>query len=1077
MANEKFKVKFGLAVGDTAATVDGTTGDINTNGSITANQNLQINGSATLGNTSGDTVSINGTATVFNGLTIGSSSGDQVTVNSQVTGNIAFTDNSTTTNRGVTGTVGTNDYWKFGGGATGVNAGYAEIATGDDGNDPIYVRQYTGGSITNQVTLLDASGNTTLAGDLFIENDGNVYASGQTLVLNNNDVAGGDVDIVAYRGTAGATSARLRWNESTDRWTFTNDGTNYTNLPVATDSPSYAGATLGNISVGVATDNTIASTDTNGNITLTPNGSGTVIVSSDLAVNGATSADITTTTTTGTVFNATATTVKLGEAATTVSIGANTGTTTINNSLVADDISITTIDATNIEVTNIKAKDGTAAMTIADSTGIVTVSTALNVDNLNLSGNTISSTDTNGNINLSPNGTGMVDITKNVMADLGVSVTRTLTSGGKQVNADGNVLVLNQPINTTQGAVAGFFDNSTGPRSGRIVIRDYGENDGNLATNQTQGQANVFQEGSRGTAVAPLAPNAAQVAIAANVMGTYDGLRWSSENGVGAPVAYVAQTAEAFASETSVFTASISGTTLTVTAVASGAVHVGQLITGTGINAGTLITAYGTNTFGGAGTYTVNINYDGIGTNPAPVASTTVTGVGTSAGGTRIAELIAPQGNKYSTAARQTIRVTAQTAPTTTTVNTVAVPTNATLNIVNGNTEQADASYVNTAGTAVYKARGGGTFQIPSLNLIMQGVPIQDTCSFTGYIDNGAGAAGNTLTVTAVASGVLYGTTNAGAAGGGQLIRATALSNTTPYFIQSQQTATSAAIATTTATGTSGTPTITVASATGIVVGQFVVAAGVPANTFVITTVGTTITLSNNLTAPLAATAINFYTAGGIGTYTVASTFQTAGTTLGSSGSPVAMVAGPDDYALVSRGGTIAFNAARKSTVVNRRAPMKSGDTLAIITAAGQTGQIGTATTRTSGQMLFQAAEDFSTSVGGTRCLIQTVENGTSTLSTRLLLNSLTSSISSNTITLESATGTDYLVMNGTSNTFYQPVGFPVKTAAQWNVITGAVGQQVCVSDSAGGAHPNGMMAFWDTSNARWSYIHDNSAV
>ena len=35
MSNEKFKVKFGLAVGDTAATIDGTTGDIVTNGTVT----------------------------------------------------------------------------------------------------------------------------------------------------------------------------------------------------------------------------------------------------------------------------------------------------------------------------------------------------------------------------------------------------------------------------------------------------------------------------------------------------------------------------------------------------------------------------------------------------------------------------------------------------------------------------------------------------------------------------------------------------------------------------------------------------------------------------------------------------------------------------------------------------------------------------------------------------------------------------------------------------------------------------------------------------------------------------------
>jgi hypothetical protein len=43
-----------------------------------------------------------------------------------------------------------------------------------------------------------------------------------------------------------------------------------------------------------------------------------------------------------------------------------------------------------------------------DDAGVVTGVTQLNVDNLRLDGNTVSSTDTNGNINLTPNGTGVV---------------------------------------------------------------------------------------------------------------------------------------------------------------------------------------------------------------------------------------------------------------------------------------------------------------------------------------------------------------------------------------------------------------------------------------------------------------------------------------------------------------------------------------------------------------------------------------------------------------------------------------------------------------------------------------------
>jgi len=65
-----------------------------------------------------------------------------------------------------------------------------------------------------------------------------------------------------------------------------------------------------------------------------------------------------------------------------------------------------------------------------------------------------------------------------------------------------------------------------------------------------------------------------------------------------------------------VFTGSISGTTLTVSAVTNGVLTVGSAISGTGITAGTKITAYGSGT-GGAGTYTVDISQT--------VASTTIT--------------------------------------------------------------------------------------------------------------------------------------------------------------------------------------------------------------------------------------------------------------------------------------------------------------------------------------------------------------------------------------------------------------------------------------------------------------------
>jgi len=71
------------------------------------------------------------------------------------------------------------------------------------------------------------------------------------------------------------------------------------------------------------------------------------------------------------------------------------------------------------------------------------------------------------------------------------------------------------------------------------------------------------------------------------------------------------------ASQNPVFTGSISGTTLTVTAVTSGNIGIGSVISGTGVTVGTTITALGSGT-GSTGTYTVSASQT--------VASTTITG-------------------------------------------------------------------------------------------------------------------------------------------------------------------------------------------------------------------------------------------------------------------------------------------------------------------------------------------------------------------------------------------------------------------------------------------------------------------
>lgn len=98
--------------------------------------------------------------------------GNQWTSGSQwVNGNLLFTDitgNTVDTGmslKGIYGRIGGNDGWRIAGGARANNVGYLEIATCDDMNEPIYVRQYGGGgdwngyvSLARTFTLLDAAG-------------------------------------------------------------------------------------------------------------------------------------------------------------------------------------------------------------------------------------------------------------------------------------------------------------------------------------------------------------------------------------------------------------------------------------------------------------------------------------------------------------------------------------------------------------------------------------------------------------------------------------------------------------------------------------------------------------------------------------------------------------------------------------------------------------------------------------------------------------------------------------------------------------------------------------------------------
>ena len=138
---------------------------------VTSATRLQTARKLTIGNT-GKT--FNGTADVAWTLAdIGAAASNHthsyipLSGSASITGDLEFTNYSGTATRGVIGKIGDNDYWRIAGGATASNAGYLEIATADDANEPIYVRQYGSGkfgTLTRTATLLDGSGNTSFPG-------------------------------------------------------------------------------------------------------------------------------------------------------------------------------------------------------------------------------------------------------------------------------------------------------------------------------------------------------------------------------------------------------------------------------------------------------------------------------------------------------------------------------------------------------------------------------------------------------------------------------------------------------------------------------------------------------------------------------------------------------------------------------------------------------------------------------------------------------------------------------------------------------------------------------------------------
>lgn len=133
--------------------------------------------------------------------------------------------------------------------------------------------------------------------------------------------------------------------------------------------------------------------------------------------------------------------------------------------------------------------------TVYSGTGVATalkVSTgAISVDNIKIDGNTISSTDTNGNINLSPNGTGTVAFSKAAITGGTISGVSISTLTGAVAVADGGTGATTAPnarTNLGLGTIATQDANNVSVTGGSITgITDLAVSDGGTGASTLTG--------------------------------------------------------------------------------------------------------------------------------------------------------------------------------------------------------------------------------------------------------------------------------------------------------------------------------------------------------------------------------------------------------------------------------------------------------------------------------------------------------------------------------------------------------------------------------------------------------------
>lgn len=241
-------------------------------------------------------------------------------------------------------------------------------------------------------------------------------------------------------------------------------------------------------------------------------------------------------------------------------------------------------------------------------------------DELEFNDNTISGLNSNQSIDLVTSGTGTVEIstTTNVYGDVRISGNTVLDGN---LSAAESIILGDQLLDTvtvtpdlTQDIIPGKdntyslgspTDDSSTRRWNDVYITDNMVNTDNVLPLEVRVSDQMKLDGVNNEIFA-LQSNDDIILSPDTQINYIEDTRWR----------------ELSASSTA---ASITGTTLTVAGTITGSFVPGMQLTGVGISAGTVITGTSTGS-DSSGTYTVNLTYDGAGSNPAPTGTISITG-------------------------------------------------------------------------------------------------------------------------------------------------------------------------------------------------------------------------------------------------------------------------------------------------------------------------------------------------------------------------------------------------------------------------------------------------------------------